>query len=236
MSTLTEPTAYDTWVAQDPARGSGEIDFGTIWTSDFAPGDHRVSFVQGTGELIVVDERDELRVLGRYPHLYAAEDALGPWFKLALEPGSLDGLIERFPDHHHLVTVPEPDGRPVFGLVVDVNGDRERIHQPFTDETLMVPFSDAISDLHALPIRVGDRGLVLGLHSDDRLGECLAERGQENPDDKRFGLHRCLFKPRSGRPAATGVGWIPISVGELDRGAIDEAVGAGEFHIGAEDK
>ena len=50
-------------------------------------------------------------------------------------------------------------------------------------------------------------------------------------------LHRCLFKPRCGRPAATeGGDWISISVGEFDRGAIDEAVGAGEFHIGGDDK
>ena len=49
-------------------------------------------------------------------------------------------------------------------------------------------------------------------------------------------IHRCLFKPRSGRPAAKGGDWIPIGVGELDRGAIDEAVGAGKFHVGGEGK
>ena len=50
-------------------------------------------------------------------------------------------------------------------------------------------------------------------------------------------LHRCLFKPRCGRPAATeGGDWISISVGEFDRGAIDEAVGAAKLHIGGDDK
>ncbi len=161
MTTLTEPTAYDIWVSQDPARGSGEIDFETCWTSTFAPGEHRVSYLEGTGELIVVDDRDEVRVLGRYRDLYRAEDAVGAWSTEANKPGSLDRLLGRFPDHHHLVTVHEPDGRAVFGLVVDVNGDRERIYEPLTDETLRVPFGEEISGLHALPIRVGDRGLVL---------------------------------------------------------------------------
>jgi hypothetical protein len=49
-------------------------------------------------------------------------------------------------------------------------------------------------------------------------------------------IHRCLFKPRSGRPAAKGGDWIPTSVGELNRGAIDETIGAGKFHIGGDDK
>jgi hypothetical protein len=40
---------------------------------------------------------------------------------------------------------------------------------------------------------------------------------------KRF--ERCLFKPRSSRPAATAEQQVPISVEDLDRGAIGEAVG-----------
>ena len=49
-------------------------------------------------------------------------------------------------------------------------------------------------------------------------------------------MHRCLFEPRCGPLAAEGGAWIPVRVGELDRGAIDEAVGAGEFHLGGKDK
>ena len=43
-----------------------------------------------------------------------------------------------------------------------------------------------------------------------------------------------LFKPRSSRPAAAGEEQIPISVEELDRGAIGEAVGAGEMDVGGD--
>ena len=43
-----------------------------------------------------------------------------------------------------------------------------------------------------------------------------------------------LFKPRSSRPAAAGEEQIPISVEELDRGAILEAVGAGEMDVGGD--
>ena len=43
-----------------------------------------------------------------------------------------------------------------------------------------------------------------------------------------------LFKPRSSRPTAAGEEQIPISVEELDRGAILEAVGAAEMDVGGD--
>ena len=47
-------------------------------------------------------------------------------------------------------------------------------------------------------------------------------------------LGRRSFKPRSSRPAAAGEDQISISVEELDRGAILEAVGAGEMDVGGD--
>lgn len=47
---------------------------------------------------------------------------------------------------------------------------------------------------------------------------------------------RCLFEPYCRPPAATDGAWDAISVGDLDRGAIDEAVGVGQFHVGGEEK
>src|SRR5436305_14941736 len=43
-----------------------------------------------------------------------------------------------------------------------------------------------------------------------------------------------LFKPRSSRPAAAGEEQIAIGIEELDRGAILEAVGAGEMYVGGD--
>ena len=43
-----------------------------------------------------------------------------------------------------------------------------------------------------------------------------------------------LFKPCPSRPAAAGEEQIPISVEELDCGAILEAVGAGEMEVGGD--
>jgi hypothetical protein len=40
-----------------------------------------------------------------------------------------------------------------------------------------------------------------------------------------------LFKPRSSRPAAAGEEQISISVEELNRSAILEAIGAGEMYV-----
>ena len=45
-----------------------------------------------------------------------------------------------------------------------------------------------------------------------------------------------LFKPRSSPPAAKGGEEITVRVEELDRSAIDEAVGIGEIHICSQDK
>ena len=162
MNTIVEATGYDTWLDEDPARRGPHTDFGDGWTSTLAPGEHRVSYVDGTGELIAVDERErEVRVLGRYRDLYTAEDAIGPWFTLAGQRGSLDRLYERFPDDRHLVTIERSDTRPVFGLVIDVNGDRGRIHEPITGEMIAGPFPDAISDMHAIPVPIGEQRLVL---------------------------------------------------------------------------
>jgi hypothetical protein len=157
-----EPVEYQSWLSDDPDRRSVESDFGSLWTSQSAPGDFRVSFMHGTGELIVVDDREhQVRVLGRFQHLYAAEEALGLWSEEAIKPGSLDRLTERFPDYRNLVTVAVPDPRPVYGVVLDVNGDRERVHEPMTGETLAAPFSDAISDMYVIGLRGRERGLTL---------------------------------------------------------------------------
>jgi hypothetical protein len=51
---------------------------------------------------------------------------------------------------------------------------------------------------------------------------------------ERTKSHDLLFKPRSSRPAAAGEEQIAISVEELDRGAILEAVSAGEMDIGGD--
>ena len=162
MNTIVEATGYDTWLDEDPARRSPHTDFGDLWTTKDGSGEYRVSYVAGTGELIAVDDAErEVRVLGRYRDLYTAEDAIGPWPELAREPGSLDPLYERFPDDRHLVTIDAPDPRPVYGLVIDVNGNRERIHEPITDETLAGPFPPAFGDIRAIPIHIGQDRLVL---------------------------------------------------------------------------
>jgi hypothetical protein len=43
-----------------------------------------------------------------------------------------------------------------------------------------------------------------------------------------------LFKPRSSRPAAKGADQIPVSVEDLDRRAISEAVGVGKMDRGGD--
>jgi hypothetical protein len=157
MSILTAPTGFDAWLDENPARHGPEVDFGTIWTSEFALGDHRVSFVEGTGELIVVDDRDtDVRVLGRYLHPVEAEDALGHWSTEVKQPGSLDRLLERFPDYHQVVTV-HVDDRAVYAIVLDANGERERIHDPGAE----LPFENAVSDMFATPVDVEGRRLTL---------------------------------------------------------------------------
>jgi hypothetical protein len=162
MNTIVAAPGYDTWLNEDPARRCPHTDFGDLWTTQDGSGEYRVSYVDGTGELIAVDDGERgVRVLGRYRDLYTAEDAIGPWPELAREPGSLDRLYERFPDDRHLVTIDAPDSRPVYGLVIDVNGDRERIHEPITDETLAGPFPPAFGDISAIPIRIGQDPLVL---------------------------------------------------------------------------
>jgi hypothetical protein len=167
MNTIVEATGYDTWLNEDPARRCPHTVFGDLWTTQDGPGEYRVSYVDGTGELIAVDEAErEVRVLGRYRDLYTAEDAIGPWPALAGQSGSLDRLYERFPDDRHLITIDAPDPRAVFGLVIDVNGDRERIHEPLSDATLAGPFPPAFGDIRAIPIRIGQDRLVLFAEKD----------------------------------------------------------------------